>query len=49
MILVTDTHAVVWLLEASSELSQAARAALNDESAIVVVPTICLAEVKFLY
>ncbi len=49
MIVVADTHSIVWMLEGSEELSPAARRALEDEDAIVVIPTISLAEIRFLY
>lgn len=46
---VVDTHALVWLLEANPRLSTAARAALLDPTARVVIPTIVLAEITFLH
>jgi PIN domain nuclease of toxin-antitoxin system len=49
MVYVVDTHPLVWFLEGSSRLSLAAQNALIDTTAQVVVPTIVLAEVTFLY
>jgi PIN domain nuclease of toxin-antitoxin system len=49
MTYVVDTHALVWFLEGSLRLSVAARTALSDTAAQVVVPTIVLAEITFLY
>ena len=43
-----DTHALVWFLDGDRRLSQDARALLRDESNPLVVPTIVLAEVKYL-
>jgi len=49
MTYISDTHALVWLLEESEELSpQVARIFANREARIVV-PTIVLAEIRFLY
>ena len=49
MTYVIDTHPLVWFLDGSSRLSTAAQNALADRTAQVVVPTIVLAEVAFLY
>ena len=49
MVYVLDTHPVVWFLEASPRLSTAAKAAMNDPTAEIVVPSIVLVEIKFLY
>ena len=49
MTYVVDTHALVWFLEGSSRLSTAAQNALIDTTAQVVIPTIVLAEITFLY
>ena len=49
MTYVMDTHALVWFLEGSLRLGTAARNALSDTAAPVVVPTIVLAEITFLY
>ena len=46
---VVDTHALVWFIEGSPRLSAAARAALKDPAAELVVPTIALAEIAHLY
>jgi PIN domain nuclease of toxin-antitoxin system len=42
-------HALVWFLESSPRLSTAAQNALTDRTTQVVVPTIVLAEITFLY
>jgi len=49
MTYVVDTHALVWFLERNPRLSAAARDALNDATAKVVIPTIVIAEITFLY
>src|SRR3712207_6296332 len=49
MTYVVDTHALVWFLESSPRLSTAAQNALTDRTTQVVVPTIVLAEITFLY
>lgn len=49
MTYILDTHTLVWFLEANPRLSSAARQALVDPSTKLVVPTIVLAEVAFLY
>jgi PIN domain nuclease of toxin-antitoxin system len=49
MTYVVDTHALVWFLEGNPRLSMAARNALIDRTVQVVVPTIVLAEITFLY
>lgn len=49
MTYVVDTHAIVWFLEGDSRLSKTARDVLNDESVQLVIPTIVLAELAFLY
>ncbi len=46
---ISDTHALVWLLEGDPQLSPSALQAFSDASAQVVVPTIVLAEIQFLY
>lgn len=49
MTYVTDTHPLVWLIEANRRLSPAARAAFSDANVQVIVPTLVLAEISFLY
>jgi PIN domain nuclease of toxin-antitoxin system len=49
MTYVVDMHAPVWFLESSPRLSTAAQNALTDRTTQVVVPTIVLAEITFLY
>ena len=44
-----DTHALVWFLEGNSRLSAPARDVLADPGTKLIVPTIVLAEVTFLY
>ena len=48
MIFVVDTHALVWYLEDSPKLGQAARGHFDDRSARLTVPTIVLAEARFM-
>lgn len=49
MIYIADTHPVVWFLEGNPRLSAKAKAILSDPSARLVIPTIVLAEIRFLY
>jgi PIN domain nuclease of toxin-antitoxin system len=46
---VVDTHALVGFFEKNPRLSTAANNALTDPNAKIVVPTIVLAEIKFLH
>lgn len=46
---VVDTHALVWLLERSPRLSDIARAAITNPEAQIIIPTIVLTEIVFLY
>lgn len=48
MIHVVDTHAIVWHLEDSSQLSAAVRSIFADPVVVLVVPTIVLAEMRYL-
>ena len=45
---VVDTHALVWYLAADRRLSAVARAILENEHAVLVIPTIVLAELRHL-
>lgn len=49
MIHVADTHALVWFLEGSGRLSAAAREALQSPGNEIVIPSIVLAEIAYLY
>ena len=49
MTYVVDTHGLVWFLEKNRRLSPAARAAMKDPTAELVIPTIALAEIAYLY
>lgn len=49
MTYIVDTHALVWFLEGNPRLSTPAQNALSDTTAPVVVPTIVLADITFLY
>ncbi len=46
---IVDTHALVWFLEKSSKLGKDARKALLDTDSIIVIPSIVLAEIRFLF
>lgn len=46
---VVDTHALVWLLERNPRLSDIARAAITNPEAQIIIPTIVLTEIVFLY
>ncbi|MCS6936478.1 MAG: PIN domain-containing protein [Candidatus Bipolaricaulota bacterium] len=49
MIYVVDTHALVWFLEANKRLGKKAKSILLKPDADLVIPTIVLAESKFLF
>ncbi|MCS6919800.1 MAG: PIN domain-containing protein [Fimbriimonadales bacterium] len=49
MTYIPDTHALVWFLSGDAQLSFTAAQALSDPSANIVIPTIVLAEIHFLY
>ena len=49
MIIVTDTHPWVWFLTANPHLSTKAKSSLSDSSNLIVVPSIVMLEVKYLY
>jgi PIN domain nuclease of toxin-antitoxin system len=46
---IVDTHVLVWFLEGDSRLSITARDALSNPIVQLVIPTIVLAEITFLY
>lgn len=46
---IVDTHALVWFLEKNSRLSDNAKTALTDANIQIILPTIVLTEVIFLY
>ena len=49
MTYILDTHALVWFLEAFSRLSARARTAISNPTSQLVITSIVLAEVTFLY
>ena len=49
MVLIVDTHALIWFLEGSDRLSAVALAQLSDATNSIVVPTIVLTEIRYLY
>ena len=49
MYIVTDTHPWVWFLTASPRLSQKAKSVLSDTSTLIIVPSIVMMEIKYLY
>ena len=49
MYIVTDTHPWVWFLTASPRLSQNAKSVLSDPSNLIIVPSIVMLEIKYLY
>lgn len=49
MYIVTDTHPWVWFLTASSRLSEKAKSVLSDSSNLIIVPSIVMMEIKYLY
>jgi PIN domain nuclease of toxin-antitoxin system len=48
MTYVTDTHPLVWFVGQVPRLSRRARAAFEDTSVQLVIPTMVLAEIRFL-
>ena len=49
MIIVTDTHPLVWFLTADPHLSPHARSFYLDLSNFVIIPSIIMLEIKYLY
>ena len=49
MIIVTDTHPWVWFLTANPHLSTKAKSSLSDSSNLIVVPSVVMLEIKYLY
>ncbi|HLE41964.1 MAG TPA: PIN domain-containing protein [Nitrospirota bacterium] len=49
MQIVTDTHPWVWFLTANPRLSSKARESLADPSNLIIVPSIVLMEIRYLY
>jgi PIN domain nuclease of toxin-antitoxin system len=49
VIIVTDTHPWIWFLTANHRLSSKAKASLSDSSNLIIVPSIVILEVKYLY
>lgn len=45
---IVDTHALVWFISKDPRLSDRARAILRDPEIRLIVPTIVLAEIKYL-
>ena len=48
-IFVVDTHALVWYLSRDSRLSKRAEEFLDMPDATLVIPTVVLAEIKYLF
>ncbi len=49
MHIVTDTHPWVWFLTANPRLSSKAKTVLSDSSNLIIVPSIVMMEIKYLY
>lgn len=49
MYIVTDTHPWVWFLTASPRLSQKAKSVLSDTSNLIIIPSIVMMEIKYIY
>jgi PIN domain nuclease of toxin-antitoxin system len=47
--IVTDTHPWVWFLTKNARLSVKAKDALGDPSNLIILPSIVLMEIKYLY
>ena len=46
---ILDTHPLVWFVEGNKRLSEKAKLILLDNTSQLVIPTIVLVEIKFLY
>ena len=46
---IIDTHALVWFLEQSPKLGKNAKSVFFDDDSTLIIPTIVLAEIKFLF
>jgi PIN domain nuclease of toxin-antitoxin system len=49
VIIVTDTHPWVWFLTGNPHLSTKAKSSLSASSNLIVVPSIVMLEIKYLY
>ena len=49
MFIVTDTHPWVWFLTANTRLSSKAKELLSTPSNLIIIPTIVMMEIKYLY
>ena len=49
MIYVIDTHALVWYLEGDNKLGPKAREIMRGENKRLIIPTIVLAEIRYLF
>lgn len=49
MIVVADTHSLVWFLTGNPRLSPNAKSSLSDFSNLLIIPSIVMLEVKYLY
>jgi len=49
MVYIIDSHALIWFLEGSNRLSETAKAVLVDSDARLIIPSIVLAEIAYLY
>ena len=49
MTVVTDTHPWIWFLAASPRLSADAKASLSNPSNLIIVPSIVMLEIRYLY
>jgi PIN domain nuclease of toxin-antitoxin system len=49
VIRVSDTHPLIWLLAKSPRLSPVALPVFSDPNVTVVIPTLVLVEIKYLY
>jgi PIN domain nuclease of toxin-antitoxin system len=47
--IVTDTHPWIWFLAASPRLSANAKASLSNPSNLIIVPSIVMLEIRYLY
>ena len=46
---VVDTHALVWYLDGNKRLSKTAESKMDLPDATLIIPTVVLAEVKYLF
>ena len=49
MVYIVDTHSLIWFLTEDTQLSPKAKKVLENEDTEVIIPSIVLAEIKYLH